>query len=615
MPNSIWAPEIQSTIAGARTAARAPYASPEDWRDTVMYFLLVDRFNNPAAPPRVMPYDTPVNAFQGGTFAGVQAAIPYLQQLGIGAVWLSPVLANCPFSADVYHGYGIHDFLSAEPRFATDPANADAELRALVDALHDAGLHVIFDIVLNHTGDVFAYAPNPSDALNTSTSGTEATFSPTPLPVMWRDASGRAQPAWPVLEQIASPQRGGVVWPSELQKNEYFRRQGTIPNWQSTAGDFMALKQILTTDPEMQDVLVRVYQHVVAKFDCDGFRIDTMKYLEPSFARTFCNAVREYCLSIGKKNFFIFGEVFDTSDARIATFVGRNAMDPDDPVGADAALDFPLVYSLPNTVKGMATPATVSNVFQTRKAAEEGILSSHGDASQYFVTFLDNHDLKKRFYYVNPSSPDAYDDQVPMGLACLLGLQGIPCVYYGTEQGLHGPLDPNAVPIALKDAAVREALWGKTPTAFDTTHPFYRALATLTALRANEPALRYGRQYFRPLSGDGHTFGVSPYAPGVIAFSRILNDREIVIVANADPNSDHALDVIVDASLNPLDATLQILYSNKATPTPPTPVARRSAQVTVYEVDGSITSGPVSVAHVNLQPMEVQVLAQSARSG
>jgi glycosidase len=608
MPNSIWGPEIQSTIAGARTAARPPFPSPEDWRDKVMYFLLVDRFNNPAALPKVMPYDTPVNAFQGGTFAGVQAAIPYLQQLGIGAVWLSPVLANCPFSPDVYHGYGIHDFLRAEPRFATNPDNADAELRALVDALHDAGLHVIFDIVLNHTGDVFAYAPNPSDPLNTSTHGTEATFAPVPLPVMWRDASGQAQPSWPVLEQIASPPQGGVVWPVELQRNEYFRRQGTIPNWQSTAGDFMALKQILTTDPAMQDVLVRVYQHVVAKFDCDGFRIDTMKYLEPSFARTFCNAVRELCLSIGKKNFFIFGEVFDTSDARIATFVGRNAMDPDDPIGADAALDFPLVYSLPNAAKGLAAPSTISTVFETRQTAEEGILSTHGDASQYFVTFLDNHDLKKRFYYVNPASPDAYDDQVPMGLACLLALQGIPCVYYGTEQGLHGPLDPSAVPLALRDAAVREALWGKTPTAFDTTHPFYRSLTTLTTLRASEPAMRYGRQYFRPISGDGHSFGVSPYAPGVLAFSRILNDREIVVVANADPASDHAVDVIVDDALNPIGSTLRILYSNKAVPTAPMSVAERSAGVTVNEVDGSVTTGPVSVVHVTVQPMEVQVL-------
>jgi glycosidase len=605
---SVWDPGVQATLDTARTGTQRVFASPADWRDVVMYFLLVDRFNNPAAPPRYMPFDTPVNAFQGGTFAGVSANIPYLKTLGVGAVWLSPVLSNCPFSPDVYHGYGIHDFLHAEPRFATDPANADAELRALVDALHDAGLYVIFDIVLNHTGDVFAYAPNPADPLCTSSNGTEATFATQPLPIEWRDAQGVAQSNWPVLEQIADPPSTALVWPRELQRNEYFRRQGTIPNWTQTAGDFMALKQMLTTDAPLQDALIRVYQHVVAKFDADGFRIDTLKYLDPEYARTFCNAVREYCLSVGKKNFFIFGEVYDPSDARIAQFVGRNAADPDDAMGADAALDFPLVFTLPPVVKGLSTPAAVSTMYATRKVCEEDILSSHGDASAYFVTFLDNHDLKHRFYYSPVATPDAFDDQVTMGLACLLSLQGIPCVYYGTEQGLHGPVDPNAVPAALRDASVREALWGKTPAAFDMSHPFYHALQILCALRSTEPALRYGRQYFRQISGDGNVFGVSPYAPGVLAFSRILNDREVLIVANTDTVNSDTLDVIVDASLNPTGTTLRLLYSNKATPTPPSGVQTRGPGITIYETGGGITSGPAAVVHVTLQPMEVQIL-------
>jgi glycosidase len=609
MLSSIWDAGVAHTLQAARTAARPPFSSPEDWRDRLMYFLLVDRFNNPAAPPKVMPFNTPVNAFQGGTFGGVQAAIPYLKGLGIGAVWLSPVLRNCLYSQDSYHGYGIADFLSAEPRFATSAATADAELRALVDALHDAGLHVIFDVVLNHTGDVFAYAPNPADPLCTSTGGTEASFSPTPLSVQWRDAQGVAQAAWPVIEQIANPPRDSLVWPQELQQNAYFRRQGTIPNWNTTAGDFMALKQILTTDLDLQNALIRIYQHVVAKFDVDGFRIDTLKYLQPAYAQTFCNAIREFCLSIGKKNFFIFGEVFDTSDARLATFIGRNASDPNAVMGADACLDFPLVYSLPPAAKGLMAPSAVSAAFTARKLAEEGVLSTHGDASQYFVTFLDNHDLKHRFYYVNPASPDAFDDQVTLGLACLLSIQGIPCVYYGTEQGLHGPPNPAAVPSSLSDSAIREALWGKPPVAFDTGHPFYKALGAFAALRASEPALRYGRQYFRPISGDGQTFGVSPYAPGILAFSRILNDRELLVVANADTTAGHAVDVIVDGSLNPPGTVVRVLYSNKASPTPPGAVAARSADVVVHEVSGAVTNGPLSVVPVVLQPMEVQVLA------
>jgi glycosidase len=608
MAKSVWSPEVHQVLGGVAQGVRPPFPSPEDWRDEVIYFLMVDRFNNPAAPPRQLPFDVPVNAFQGGSFAGVRASIPYLQELGVGAVWLTPVLANCPYSQDTYHGYGIHDFLGAEPRFATDPAHADQELRDLVDALHDAGLHVIFDIVLNHTGDVFAYAPNPADPLCTSSSGTQASFSPVPLAVQWRDAQGVAQADWPAIENIASPPLDALVWPIELHRNEYFRRQGTIPNWTQTAGDFMALKQMLTTDGDVQDALVRVYQHVIAKFDADGFRIDTLKYLQPGFARTFANAVREYGLSIGKKNFFIYGEVFDTSDARIASFIGRNAGTPDALMGADAALDFPLVFTLPPALKGLAAPSTVAAMFQARKTAEEDVLSTHGDASAYFVTFLDNHDLKHRFYASPAATPHAFDQQVTMGLACLLSIQGIPCVYYGTEQGLHGPADPDAVPASLRDASVREALWGKTPTGFDTTHPFYTALRTICTLRASEPALRYGRQYFRPLSGDGRTFGLSPYSPGVLAFSRILNDREILVVADADTQNGHALDVLVDASLHAAGSSLRVLYSNSPSPVAPGPIQTRTTGITVHNVDGSVTGGPIAVAHVSLQPMEVQVL-------
>jgi len=82
-----------------------------------------------------------------------------------------------------------HDFLRAEPKFATNAAKADDELRSLVDAAHGAGLYVIFDIVLNHTGDVFAY-----------NGASEASFSAAPMPVQWRAADGT-----PVPDLLISP--------------------------------------------------------------------------------------------------------------------------------------------------------------------------------------------------------------------------------------------------------------------------------------------------------------------------------------------------------------------------------------------------------------------------
>ena len=144
---SVWHPDVQGTLESARqrTTRRItldgqtmeiapPFPSPQDWRDQWIYFLMLDRFNNPIAPPRQLPYDSICGQFQGGTFNGVREQLPYLKELGVGAIWLSPVLKNCQYLQGSYHGYGIQDFLHVEPRFASSPEVAEQELRSLVDA-------------------------------------------------------------------------------------------------------------------------------------------------------------------------------------------------------------------------------------------------------------------------------------------------------------------------------------------------------------------------------------------------------------------------------------------------------------------------------------------------
>jgi len=124
MPDSIFSPEVQSILSQARNRGGAPIAfpSPIDWRDQSIYFLMVDRFNNSSAPPRHEPFDDPnFFGFQGGNFAGITDRLAYIKGLGAGAIWLSPVLKNVPFEEGTYHGYGIHHFLRADPRFAKDP--------------------------------------------------------------------------------------------------------------------------------------------------------------------------------------------------------------------------------------------------------------------------------------------------------------------------------------------------------------------------------------------------------------------------------------------------------------------------------------------------------------
>jgi glycosidase len=326
--------------------------------------------------------------------------------------------------------------------------------------------------------------------------------------------------------------------------------------------------------------------------------IDTVKYVLPDAVRSFGNAMREFGLSVGKKNFFTFGEVYD-SEQTIANFVGRRTGGGDG-FGIDAALDFPLFYKLPALAKAMAGVESIRQVFEDRKAAEAGQLSSHGEAGRYFISFLDNHDQQQRIQH--PSTPV---DQVTLALAVLFSLQGIPCLYYGTEQGLCGTVKPDGTPDLNSNESVREALWGKTPVAFDKTNSKYQIIKALAALRANEPALSYGRLYFREVSGNGADFGHSSGNGGIVAFSRILVDREVVVVANTNPTKSFTGFVIVDRDINATLRQMHVAFSNRGT-TGTTKVQQVAAAR--FFTAGGVSSGPATALPVVLDASEVQIM-------
>ena len=624
MPASVFDADVQAAFDAANTVSTksvlvdsatrkisVPFPSPSDWRDIWIYFLTVDRFNNPSRPPAsttaVPPtaFDQPFGSFQGGTFEGVRKKLSYIRDLGAGAIWLSPVFKNCQYETGTFHGYGIQDFLHAEPRFCSDPARArtnpqlaDDELRALVDEIHARGMYAIFDMILNHAGDVFGYVIGSND------NAPAADFRSQAYDIRWHDKNGN-----PAFADIAAAPRpldpDAVVWPAELQANEHFRRQGKAVDSAGAFGDFESLKQMRSEDFAVQTTLIRAYQYVIARFDCDGFRIDTFKVPNNAFGHLFCAAIREFALSIGKENFFTFGEI-TVGETDLRNFIGRDTLVPNaDTIGVDSALDFDLEGSLGAVVKHptpnqSAPPAELASMYQTRKDAERTVITTHGEASGFFVTFLDNHDRHQRFFFVDPQNAHRWDNQLTLALGTLFGLQGIPCLYYGTEQGLHG--------IGGSDAGVREALWGK-PNAFDETHPFYRAIKSIAQVRAAQPALRYGRQYFRQLSGNKRDFSISLFTPGVIAFSRILNTQEVLIVANTAEQGSFQGEVVVDKDLNQGAVTFRLLFSNLANPTAPGPLRLADkGTAAITEPDGGITEGPARVLQVTIQPLEVQIL-------
>jgi hypothetical protein len=153
---------------------------------------------------------------------------------------------------------------------------------------------------------------------------------------------------------------------------------------------------------------------------------------------------------------------------------------------------------------------------------------------------------------------------------------------------------------------VREALWGKTPVAFDTTNAFYQHLQAIGQLRNNEATLAYGRLYFRELSGNGQDFGLSYGVGAVLAFSRILAAREVLIVANASTTDTFKGFVLADTDTNRSLPAMKVAYSNLGT----TGAGKMQyfASANFYSGDQPAGSGEVVALYVVLAPMEVQII-------
>jgi hypothetical protein len=142
---------------------------------------------------------------------------------------------------------------------------------------------------------------------------------------------------------------------------------------------------------------------------------------------------------------------------------------------------------------------------------------------------------------------------------------GIPCIYYGSEQGFDGQ--------GGEDRYIREAMFGgdfgafrsRERHCFDEDGWLYRELAKVLALRRETIALRRGRQYLREISGNGVDFGLPHRIGGelrsVVPWSRIFVDDEVLLAINTDPEAPATARVTIDDGLHAEGGTLRCLYS------------------------------------------------------
>lgn len=543
----------------------------------MLYFLMIDRFSDgnesgfldndgnhsssgstaPYHPDKDYESDKSVDRddfglkWNGGNLPALTQKLGYLKRMGITTLWISPVLKQVAFE-ETYHGYGTQNFLDVDPHFGTP-----GDLQKLVSKAHQMGMYVILDIIVNHSGDVFGYRKRKPKWRKIFPYRMKGFKDKTGRPVISVRNPEKHISAWP----------DGALWPKELQRPKTFTRRGRIVDWdhypEYIEGDFFRLKNHYLgkkrgqrfKPSEALKTLTEVYKYWIAFADLDGFRVDTAKHMWPGAVQYFTDEIHHFTKSIGKQNFYIIGEITG----------GRSfAMDIKRKTNLDAALginDIP--ESFENGVKGYTDFKSYFDLFEnSRESAEKHGLWFRDQV----VTMFDDHDMvsqgeehKARF------CADKHTATLLLNaIFANVFTSGIPCLYYGTEQGFDGA--------GPHDKYIREAMFGGRFGAFRTRdrHFFnedgiHSEIAAFLRLRKEEPALRIGSQVYRKISTDGTEFKYP--APingkrycGLLAWSRFYEGHEVLLAINTHISEKQKAFVQVDYELHQTGDLFECLY-------------------------------------------------------
>lgn len=368
--------------------------------DDVIYLIMIDRFsdgepaNNDPAQSRGL-YDR-ANKFyyHGGDLQGVINHLPYLKDLGVTALWLTPWYDNYDRLNEIelkdgkpctgFHGYNPQDFYTVEEHFGDL-----AKLRQLVAAAHKLGLKIIQDEVVNHTGPYHPWVDDP----------------PTPT---WFNGSRQHH-----LKNVFQ------TWTLHDPRPVASLKKETMEGWFL---DF--LPDLNQHDPEVARYLIQNTLWWIGVTGLDGIRMDTWQYVPNTFWHQWTAAIkREY------PKFTVVGEVKDGDVVHTSYFQGGRVRDGADS-GLDSLLDFPLFYPIRHAF------AEGQNLDEIPRTLAKDYLYTN---SNILVTLLGGHD-DGRFM----SEKGATIAGLKLANAFVLTTRGVPQLYYGDELGMTGPDEPTA---------------------------------------------------------------------------------------------------------------------------------------------------------------------------
>jgi len=391
-----------------------------DWRDSLLYMAMTDRFqdgvasNNPAPIANVDPRED----YHGGDFEGVRQRVAdgTFDQLGVRVLWLSPFNTNppdaWPASDGVHLVTGFHGYWPVKAREVDPRFGGDAELHALVTEAHKHGIRVIQDLVIQHVHQEHEYLKAHPDWFNTTGC-----------------ICGTNNCDWTV-------HRLDCLFTSYLPNVD----------WTSVAG-----AEQFAADAEWW----------LDTFDLDGFRMDAVKQVPDIAVINLVSTVRGDFEASGTKVFMTGETAMGWSGDSLAANAGQYGLISQyiQPDGLDGQFDFVLYYAVPLNVFASASRGMIHADYWTQASGWEypaGAIMSPYVGSQDTARFITIASYQGQDAAHDPSIPynqwtniaGAPPDATTYGkhrlaLAWMLGIPGAPMIYYGDEYGEYGGVDPN----------------------------------------------------------------------------------------------------------------------------------------------------------------------------
>ncbi|HEX8558487.1 MAG TPA: alpha-amylase family glycosyl hydrolase [Pyrinomonadaceae bacterium] len=457
--------------------------------DDVIYLIMPDRFadgdrsnNAPAGSPAEANDRRNARAWHGGDLRGVIQRLPYLKDLGVTAVWLTPWYDNwnglnrcdkpwCPNT--YYHGYHTVDYYAVEDRFGTMET-----LRELVERAHALGIKVIQDQVANHVGSQHPWVKDP------------------PL-----DDWFHGTPA----EHLRNPFRGDLLLSPHAHPEA---RRATLDGWFSDDLPDMNQEQPEVARYEIQNSLWWVGMTGV-----DGVRQDTVQYMPRPFIRDLNAALDRQHPAL-----WMVGEAWDVDPAHTSFFVGgRAGWDGVDTL-MDAVFDFPAWDVSRKVFTGKAPAAALRHVLRSD--------ALYPDARR-LVTMTNNHDTP-RFMSLEGATLEG----AMLHLAYAATIRGTPQLYAGEEIAMEGGDDPDnrrdfpgGFPGDARDAFEKS---GRTPA----EQRMFEWTRDLLRVRREQAALRRGSLTDLHFDDDSYAFARTHEGETVVvALNRSAAPKALTIPA------------------------------------------------------------------------------------